>query len=130
MMSTKLNLVSLPELLTICKLSSRHKIPDWATQGRFWSITRTPDELSIVCFQADVPAGVERESDWRGLKVLGPLKFSLTGVLAGLTIPLAEAGISIFAISTFETDYLLVKADKFSQAVAVLRQAGYTVSID
>ena len=129
-MKTKLTLSRLPELLTICKLDTRHKIPDWAIQGEFWAITRTADELSIVCRQSDVPQAVSQEPDWRGLKVEGPLEFSLTGILAGLATPLANAGISIFAVSTFDTDYLLVKADRLAQAVLVLQTAGYRIRDD
>jgi len=129
-MTTKLTLSSLPDLLAICKLSSRHKIPDWATRSRFSSITRSPDELSIVCAQADVPAGVDCEPDWRCLKVDGPLDFALTGILAALSTVLAGAGISIFALSTYETDYLLVKAEKLAQAIQVLEAAGYRIRAD
>jgi len=129
-MKTKLTLSRLPELLTICKLDTRHKIPDWATQGEFWAITRTADELSIVCSQSNAPQEVVQEPDWRGLKVEGPLDFSLTGILAGLAAPLAKAGISIFAISTFDTDYLLVKADKLAQATLVLQADGHRILDD
>jgi hypothetical protein len=125
-MSLQLTLTSLPDLLTICKLNSRHNIPEWATNGDFWAITRTPDELSIVCSQSQAPANVPCEAPWRALKVEGPLDFALIGILAALANTLAEAGISIFALSTFDTDYLLVKADKFDQAVQTLQQAGHS----
>jgi len=126
-MVSQLNMSSLPDLLTICKLNSEHKIPDWAITGRFFSITRTADELSIVCAQADVPEGIAGEPNWRCLKVEGPLDLGLTGILVALAAPLAEAGISIFAISTFETDYLMVKAENFARAVEVLRRAGHYI---
>ena len=127
MESFKLNMSSLPELFTICKLNSKHKIPDWATKSDFWAITRTPDELSVVCPQENAPAELVQESNWRCLKIHGPLDFALTGVLASLTAPLAEAGTSVFAISTYETDYLLVKADKLRQAIQILRQRGHQI---
>lgn len=126
-MTLKLSMSSLPDLLAICKLNSEHKIPDWAINGLFFSITQTADELSIVCAQADVPTGITCEPNWRCLKVDGPLDFALTGILATLATSLAEVGISIFAISTYETDYLLVKDEHFAGAMAALRQAGHTV---
>lgn len=124
-MTKKLTLSRLPDLLSICKLSSKHKIPDWATKGKFFAITRTSHELSIVCNQEDVPEGVACEQNWHCLKVDGPLHFSLTGILASLATPLAEAGISIFAISTYDTDYVMVKNEQLDQAIQVLRGAGH-----
>jgi len=91
------------------------------------SVTRTPDEISIVCAEVGAPAGAQIEHGWRALVVAGPLDFALTGVLASFAGPLAEAGVSIFALSTFETDYVLVRADALADAVAALRQAGHTV---
>lgn len=129
-MTQQLNLLVLPELLTICKLNSRHKIPDWAITGSFYAVTKTADELSIVCQQVQVPPTVKQESGWRCLKVAGPLDFALIGILANLAQILAEAGISIFAISTFDTDYLLIKADKLAAGVQALRQAGHIVQLD
>lgn len=98
-------------------------------RGDLYAITRTRDELSIVCPQADVPPSTFSEPEWRALKVAGPLDFSLTGVLASLAAPLADAGISIFALSTFDTDYLLVKSDVLALAVEVLRRAGHSVAV-
>jgi hypothetical protein len=116
---------SLPDRLTICKLNTETAIPIWATTGTFFAVTRTAEELSIVCEQSTVPADVQSEPGWRALKVEGPLDFGLTGILAGLATILAEAGISIFAISTFDTDYILVKAEKLSLAIEALQQAGH-----
>jgi len=114
-------------LLAVCRLDPCLPIPDWATRGPFFSLTRTPDELSIVCAQTDAPEDVRTEKGWRYLKVLGPLDFSLTGILASLAKPLAEADISIFAISTFDTDFLLVKSDVFERALKKLIEAGHEV---
>jgi hypothetical protein len=93
--------------------------------GDFYSITRTKKELSLVCSQEFVPVGVQCEKGWRCILVSGSLDFSLTGILASLTNSLAEAGISVFAISTFDTDYLLVKADNLKRAVLKLEEAGH-----
>jgi hypothetical protein len=114
--------------LAVCQLDPGVPLPAWATQGEFWSIARTAGELSIVCAEDSVPPGVTCQPNWRGLKVAGPLDFSLTGVLASLAVPLAEAGVSIFAISTYDTDYLLVQGGQLEAAVDALRRAGHTVA--
>jgi hypothetical protein len=97
-------------------------------QGEFFSVTRTPAELSAVCDVAVVPSGVKAEGPWRVLAVRGPLDFNITGVLAALAAPLATAGISIFAVSTYDTDYLLVRDGELDRAVRALREAGHTIS--
>lgn len=90
-------------------------------------MTRTADELSVVCAGANVPAAVQAERDWCVLKVRGPLDFAQTGVLARLAAPLAAAGVPIFVLSTFDTDYLLVRAARLVDALAALRDAGHEV---
>lgn len=110
-----------PEILAVCRLGPTDAIPPWATAGGFFSVTRTRDELSIVCEEARVPADVKAERGWRTLKVEGPLDFSLTGILAGLSGTLAAAGVSLFAVSTFDTDYLLVREAALGRAVEALR---------
>jgi len=122
-----LTLLILPGTLAICRLGPDEPIPDWAQTGDLISVTRTSDELSIVCAQAAVPDYVKCNRGWRCLKVEGPLDLSLTGVLASLANPLAAACINIFAISTFDTDYLLVKAENLWQASEVLIQSGHRV---
>ena len=117
----------IPGHFAICRFDPQEAVPDWVLESDFFSVTRTMDELSVVCHEALVPRGVTSEPGWACLKVEGPLAFSLTGILAALTAPLAEAGISIFAVSTFDTDYLLVKAHDLDVAQAVLTQAGHTV---
>ena len=103
-------------------------VPDWAWSGEICSVTRTADELSIVCGEAAVPPGTQADRGWRALKVHGPLDFSLTGVLAALSAPLANARISIFALSTYDTDYVLVKGEDLDRACDALEQAGHTVA--
>jgi len=116
----KLTLSILPEKLGICHFNKNSPIPDWAANIRFSSITRTEDELSIVCPQDKIPAGVMVEKNWRAFKVEGPLGFSLTGIVSSLSKPLAEAEISILYISTYETDYLLVEEKNLDKAKKIL----------
>ena len=122
-----LSLSVLPGTLAICRLGPDDPVPDWAQAGDLISITRTSDELSVVCTEAAVPDNVKSDRGWRCLKVEGPLDLSLTGVLASLANPLAGARINIFAISTFDTDYLLVKAENLGCATEVLIQSGHRV---
>jgi len=123
-----LTLAILSDPLAICRLSPAEDVPEWAMIGEFVSITHTADELSIVCAEANVPADVKADRGWRALKVEGPLDLALTGVLASLANPLAEAQINLFAISTFDTDYLLVKGYNLKRACTVLQQAGQAVT--
>ena len=128
---TTLTLSLLQETFAVCRLPAHAPLPAWASRGSFYSITRTTDELSIVCaekFAPEVPppdAKIERA--WACFKVKGPLDFSLVGILAGLATTLADAGISIFALSTFDTDYLLLKQDSLDVAIAMLRRRGYEI---
>ena len=123
-----LDLEVLPERLAVCRLSPGEKVPSWAFESRFFSVTRTERELSIVCGEASVPSGTAAERGFRALEVQGPLDFSLTGILASLLDPLAEAGISVFALSTYDTDYVLVRQEALSRAVAALRGASHRVA--
>ena len=118
----------LPELLSVARLQSSEAIPSWATQGTFFSITRTLDELSIVAMQEIIPSDIPQEKGWRALKIRGLISFSEVGVLNSLTKPLADAGISIFAISTFDTDYVLVKEENLSRAIDALSSAGHAIA--
>ncbi|MCB9384490.1 MAG: ACT domain-containing protein [Bryobacterales bacterium] len=111
----------------VCRLAADAPAPDWVPGGGFVSITRTAEELSVVCPQGAVPEGVPQEKDFRILKVEGPLDFSLTGVLAGLSGALAEAKISLFAVSTFDTDYILVRDADLARALEALTAAGHHI---
>ncbi len=122
-----MNLKAHQERYAICRLNAAAPLPEWA-KGKFVSLSRTQDELSVVCQQNDVPRDVQHEKDWCVFQVEGPMDLSIVGVLASLTQPLAEAGINLFAISTFDTDYLLVKAEKLAAAKGALEQAGHKVS--
>jgi hypothetical protein len=114
-----------PGLYCICRLAPDQPTPAWTALARFCSLTRTGDELSIVCNQEEVPADVRAERNWRLLGVQGPLDLLMVGILAGLATTLATAGVSIFAISTFDTDYLLVRSDDLHRALDALREGGY-----
>jgi len=126
-----MNLSLCPERLAVCQLASDAPLPDWviAPVG-FCSITRTPEELSIVCAERLVPAGTKQESGWQAFKVDGPLDFALTGILASIAEPLAKAGITLYALSTYNTDYILVKATALPEAIRVLRSVGHTVRVE
>ena len=122
-----LTLSILPDTFAICRLEADAKIPDWANLGSLISITRTLDELSIVCPVAQIPKEVECNRGWCCFKVEGQLDFCLTGILAALATPLAQAGISIFALSTYNTDYLMVKQEDKELAIKILLQVGHQV---
>jgi len=126
-MKIVLTLAVMAGRFAVCRLAAEAEVPGWALGGAFVSITRAPGELSIVCAEENVPAQIRAERGWKLLGVRGPLEFSLTGILAGLAGPLAEAGISIFAISTFDTDYLLVGEAVLEKAMGVLESAGHTI---
>src|SRR5688572_16837698 len=102
--------------------------PEWP-RGAFLSITRTPDELSIVCDESSVPDDVIAERGWRAFQLEGPIPFDVTGVAASLTAPLAADGISVFLISTYDTDWLLVKESVRGRAIAALRSAGFDLPV-
>jgi uncharacterized protein len=117
----------LAETFTICQLGPDAAVPEWATQGQFFSITRTSEELSVIAESTLVPKRLRTEVNWRVMKVHGPFDFSEVGVLAALVQPLAAAGVSVFAVSTFDTDYLLVQCSQLGEAVTGLRNAAHTV---
>ncbi len=123
-----LKLAVLPGEFGVCRLDKAAEIPPWVLDGTFFSITRTLDELSIVCPAQAIPDTVQAERGWRCLKVYGPLDFGLVGVLSSLADPLARAGISIFAMSTYDTDYLLVRERDLPRAIASLQAAGHHVA--
>ena len=123
----KLGLSLLAGHMSFCRLDPATKVPDWAISGGFFSVTRTDDELSVVCPEEEVPEDVRSEGGWRVLKLEGPFEFSEVGVLASVAAPLAEAGVGIFAVSTFDTDYVQVKEEQLQPAVAALRGRGHEV---
>lgn len=122
----QLHIAILPHTLAVSRLAADEAVPAWA-RGAFVSITRTSEELSIVCDEGHVPEETRTERGWTLLKVEGPIPFETTGVAASLVAPLAKARISVFPIATYDTDYLLVKADTLEAAVDALRSYGHVV---
>ena len=123
-------LVVLSDTLAICRLEPGQPMPSWSkpAEGEFASATRTGDELSLIVGDSRAPQGAKCERGWRVFKVQGPLDFSQVGIIAGLSGTLADSGVSIFALSTYDTDYVMVKQADFNRAMTALRQAGYRVS--
>lgn len=120
-----MELKRLPYELSVCQVES---LADVDLHADFFFLGKTDEELSLVCPTQDVPAStVAREDGWKAFRIQGVLDFSLVGILAKIAGVLAENGISIFAVSTFNTDYVLVKAEKFDKAMQVLQAAGYAV---
>ncbi|WML32853.1 ACT domain-containing protein [Clostridium sp. OS1-26] len=117
----------LKEKYGVCRLDKTELIPEWAKNSEFFSITKTLDELSVVCLQNDIPKDMKCEKEWRILKIEGTLDFSLIGILASISTILAQKGISIFAISTYDTDYILVKSKDIDNAIEALIKEAYEV---
>jgi uncharacterized protein len=122
-----MKLQELSEILAVCRLDPQTEFPSWALKSPFFSITKTADELSVVCEHSAVPASVKAETDWRAFRVVGTLDFSLTGILSAIANPLAQEKISLFAISTFDTDYVLIKSATWESAKQALRAAGFSI---
>lgn len=122
-----LELSLLPGRFAISKLAPDAHLPAWAARGSFYSVTRTRDELSIIVEEAHVPAGTQSQSGWRVLRVHGPFILSEIGVLTSLTTPLADARVSVFVVSTFDTDYLLVTEEQLTSAIVALDGAGHAI---
>jgi hypothetical protein len=122
----RLTLDLLPGTFAVCRLATDAPVPAWTAGGPLVSVTRTADELSVVCGEDAVPGDVRCEPGWRCLRLAGPIPFTAVGVLASLLVPLADAGVAVFAVSTFDTDYVLVK--DWEPAVEALRSAGHEVN--
>ena len=108
----------LPGRYAVCRLPPEAPVPDWVT-GPFCNMTRASDELAVICPAAQVPAGITAERDWRVFRLVGPFSFSAIGVLASIATPLARAGISLLSIATYDTDYFLVKVERFKEFAAL-----------
>ncbi len=117
----------LPGMYGVARLSPEAELPPWAREGELWAAVRTRGELSIVCQERFIPPEVRAERGWVALQVEGPLDFSLVGVMASLSAVLSEAGVSIFTLSTYDTDYILFKESAKERALAALQGVGYLV---
>lgn len=134
MTALRLNLLS--SVYAICRLEPQARIPDWVDfngsvsgrAGGIVSISRTTDELSVLCEQSLIPDGIQSEKDWRCFKVEGPLSFQLTGILSSILGPLAKAEISILAFSTFDTDYVFVKEENLTRTLRIFQECGFAVA--
>jgi hypothetical protein len=118
---------TLSDIFAILRLDPDDAVPDWVYDSPFWSVTRSDSELSIVCSEEDLPDETRAERGWCALELIGPLDFTLTGVVASLVSPLADDKVPVFVLSTFETDYLLVRENDLARAVESLRAAGHSV---
>ena len=127
MVNIGLIISTLPGRLAVCRLDPGEPVPPWAMCGSLVSVTRTDIELSVVCAEEAVPEGVKCETGWRCLRIRGPLAFSEIGVISSLAAPLAKAAISIFVVSTYDTDHILLKEERLEAARAVLASEGYTI---
>ena len=124
----KFAIYQVPGVFAVVRLDPGSVIPPWASSGILSAAVRTSEEVSLVCDQAQVPPDVLCDRDWVALKVEGPLALSLTGVLSSLLTPLASRGIAVFVLSTFDTDYILVKQPQASLAKKVLREEGHLLT--
>ena len=115
----------LPQRLAVVRLEPDDSIPDWSAKASFFSITRTPDEISIFCDSDVIPKNPDKIDGWRAFRVAGQLELSMTGVISTLAMPLAAKQIPVFSISTHDTDYMLVREDQLEDAIDVLRRAGH-----
>lgn len=128
-MLVTINLKVLAEAYGIARLAPDDAIPGWADGPGFVTITRSDDELSIVCHQDRIPADVQRDLGWACLKLLGPFAFGQTGIVLSVIRPLSENGIGVFVVSTFDGDHLLISATDAERSFALLRDAGHDVAL-
>jgi len=126
-MARGMSLTLLPDAMAISRLDAEAPLPAWAVAAPWWSITRTGDELSVVCAEIHVPSDVTASRGWRALKFDGPLPLDQTGILSSVTSPLAAAHISVFVIATFDTDYVLIPEAQQRDAFVALERAGHSV---
>ena len=120
----------MPGRMAVCRFEPTAAFPDWIDTSAFYSITRTEEEITLVCREALVPPGTTCESGWRCLRVQGVFDFSEIGIMFSLTRPLAKSGVSMFVISTYDTDYFLVKEKDLAKAVEALNAAGHRVDTE
>lgn len=112
--------------LSVCQMEPQARVTADMLMGPFWGLIHVPGETTLVCSTAMVPAGMKSEPGWIAMELVGPFDFSLTGILTKVAVPLAEVGVAIYALSTFNTDYVLIKEEKCEIARAALIKAGHS----
>ena len=117
----------LQDTFAICRMDKNAPVPGWAVGGEFWSISRTPDELSVVCPQRSVPAGVDHDDWWKCLKVESPFEFDLAGMISSMAAPLAETEVDLFVVATQDSDFLMVRGSDLERATGELARAGFSL---
>ena len=125
-----LSLKILPDRMAVCRFEPTSELPDWVDKSAFYSITRTQEELTLVSREAPVPQGTKCERGWRCFRVQGVLDFSEIGIMFSITQPLAKSGVSVFVISTYDTDYFLVKEKELPKAIDALTAIGHKIAED
>ena len=130
MQNTPLHLTILEGSVGICRFDARTPVPEWVYRSSFYSVTRTFDELSIVCSEDLIPKDCHCHKGWKCLQLAGPLNLAATGILASLTMPLARAAVSVFVLSTYDTDYLLVRLKDLKEVIETLKAEGHKVYED
>ena len=128
MSTDRLKLNQFPETLAVVRLGPGAEVPAWAESSSIFSVTATATETSVVCAARSVPKKAVAQRPFTAFEVQGPLDFALTGILSGLLAPLAEAGISVFTLSTFDTDWILVPQDAADRAAQAWRDSGHEVA--
>ena len=118
----------LPERMAVCRFEPTSELPDWINRPGFYSITRTEEELTLVCRETSVPQGAKCERGWRCFRVQGVLDFCEIGIMFSITQPLAKSGVSLFVISTYDTDYFLVKEKDLPNAIVALTDYGHQIT--
>lgn len=127
MRERKLQLSLLDEVYGICIFPNNAPVPEWAVTASLYSITRTKKELTIVCPQSVIPSDCEYDSNWRCFRIDGSFDLNQVGVISSLAAPLAQAGVSIFVVSSYDTDYFLVTGEKVEKAIAALSDNGHLI---
>ena len=117
----------LPDNYSIYKFKSESEIPDWINSSDFYSVTKTKDEISVVGLQIDISINSICNRDWRVLKIAGPLDFSLIGIIADVSITLKNKNIPVFIISTYDTDYILIKQKDLTKGIKALKEKGHKI---
>jgi uncharacterized protein len=123
-----LTFIVLPNEYALCRLEVNDTVPAWALSSSFYTISKTTDELSVVCETTCVPEGIKFDKGWRLLKIAAVLDLSLTGITAKFSTALANAGVNLCVIATYDTDYIMVKEEKLLVAIEALEHAGFIVN--